>query len=219
MHFLKHKKSTLLAILLCIIIGIGMTFYVQDSKQESIKQDTLLYYINLSGKQRQLAQRIVFLSQIVVTNRILNRNNPSSLTELRECINQLNSIHLILRNFVISTIVGDKTHSTLDEIYFGDGNLNVKMEEFLNDANKIFFLQSTQDLFRVNQELLAQLEGDNGLLASLELATLSQQFYAQNLLKESQSNLQILLYVMLLICGLQILLLLGGLEKNKSENK
>lgn len=208
LHFFRDKKIIIVEILLCIILGIGIVFYAQNSKQESMKQNTLLYYVNISGKQRMLAQRIVFLSQIVVTNRILNRNNPKSLTELRDCINQLNSIHLILQNFVISTIVGDQKYSTLDEIYFGGGNLNLKMEEFLNNANKIFFLQSTQDLFRINQELLHQLEEDNGLLASLELATLSQQFYAQNIIKESQKHLQILTFGVLLICGLQIILLL-----------
>ncbi len=204
-------------VLLCLILGVGIILYAQTNKQESIKQDTSLHYVNISGKQRLLAQRIVFLSQIVVTNRILNRNNPESLTELRNCINQLNSIHLILQNFVISTIVGDKKHSTLDDIYFGDGNLNFKMEEFLNNANKIFFLQSTQDLFRINQELLKQLEEDNGLLASLELATLSQQFYAQNIIKESQKNLQILLYSILLICALQILLILWSMRMQSKD--
>ena len=41
-----------------------------------------------------------------------------------------------------------------------------------------------------NQELLNGLEGDNGLLASLELATLSQQFYAQNQLKEMYKQIE-----------------------------
>lgn len=217
MLLFKDKKIIILELFLCLILGIGIVFYAQNNQQELKKQDTLFYYVNISGKQRLLAQRIVFLSQIVVTNRILNRNNPESLTELRSCITQLNSIHLILQNFVISTIVSDKNHSTLDEIYFGGGNLSFKMEEFLNNANKIFFLQSTQDILRINQELLQQLEEDNGLLASLELATLSQQFYAQNIIKESQFYSQILLYGAFLICGLQVLLILFSLARKANS--
>lgn len=213
MHFFKGKRIIILESLLCILLCVGIIFYAQINKRGLQKQDALLYYVNISGKQRLLAQRIVFLSQIVVTNRILNRNNPESLTELRSCINQLNSIHMILQNFVISTIIGNKKASTLDEIYFGDGNLKFKMEEFLNNANKIFFLQTTQEAFRINQELLQQLEEDNGLLASLELATLSQQFYAQNIIKESQFYLQILLYCAFLICGLQAVLILWFLTR------
>ena len=205
MQIFNEKKIIILELFLCVFLCIEIAFYTQKSKAGLQKQDTLLYYVNISGKQRLLAQRIVFLSQIIVTNHILNRNNPESLTELRSCIHQLNSIHLILQNFVISTIVGSEKHSTLDEIYFGGGNLNFKMEEFLNNANKIFFLQSTQDILRANQELLHQLEEDNGLLASLELATLSHQFYAQNIIKESQFYLRILFYSVLLICSLQIL--------------
>ena len=143
MHFFKGKKIIILESLLCILLCVGIIFYAQINKRGLQKQDALLYYVNISGKQRLLAQRIVFLSQIVVTNRILNRNNPESLTELRSCINQLNSIHMILQNFVISTIIGNKKASTLDEIYFGDGNLKFKMEEFLNNANKIFFFSDS----------------------------------------------------------------------------
>ncbi|MDE7175403.1 MAG: hypothetical protein K2N75_05105, partial [Helicobacter sp.] len=104
MHFFKGKKIIILESLLCILLCVGIVFYAQINKRGLQKQDALLYYVNISGKQRLLAQRIVFLSQIVVTNRILNRNNPESLTELRSCINQLNSIHMILQNFVISMI-------------------------------------------------------------------------------------------------------------------
>ena len=66
---------------------------------------------------------------------------------------------------------------------------------------------------REKQELLQQLQEDNGLLASLELATLSHQFYAQNIIKESQFYLRILFYSVLLICSLQILLLLWLLTR------
>ncbi|WP_290455741.1 hypothetical protein [Helicobacter rodentium] len=211
MHIFKEKKFIISEFFLCFILGFGIIFYAQSTKEGLQKQDTLLYNVNMSGKQSLLAQRIVFLSQIVVTNRILNRSNPESLTELRSCIEQLNSIHRILQSFVVSTIVGNEKRSTLDEMYFGGGNLNFKMEEFLNSANKIFFLQSAQDAFRINQELLHQLEDDDGLLASLELATLSHQFYAQNIIKESQLYLQILLYAILSSCGLQILLFLWAL--------
>ena len=157
---------------------------------------------------RFLAQRIVFLSQIISTNYILKRNHQETLLEFRYCIDELNSIHQILQNFVVSTIVENKAHSTLNDVYFGSGGLMFKMEKFLQNANQIFYLTNFKDILEVNQSLLQQLEGDNGLLVSLELATLSQQIYAQNFLKENERNREFLLYVGLLICSVQALLLL-----------
>ena len=173
----------ILHIILLFCLGVGV-FYCYSSIKEVCKtQETLVYYVNISGKQRVLAQRIVILSQVVSTNYILKHNNHEEIAELRSCISQMTNIHSILQNFVVSMVVTNYKNSTLDDIYFGSGNLSVKMENFLNSANKIFFINNVSEILVNNQELLNGLEGDNGLLASLELATLSQQFYAQNQLK------------------------------------
>lgn len=191
-----------------IILGIGIVFYTQSNQEIIQKQDSALYYVNISGKQRVLAQRIVFLSQIISTNYVLKRNNQDMLLEFSHCINELNSIHQILQNFVVSTIVGNEEHSTLNDVYFGSGALMLKMEKFLEDANQMFYLTNFKDVLQVNQLLLQELEGDNGLLVSLELATLSQQIYAQNFLKEQDKNTRLFLYLGLLICAMQAFLLL-----------
>lgn len=212
--FLGNCKKNLLAhlVLLCCLCGSAVYcyFYIKEISQ---KQDTLLYYINISGKQRFLAQRIVFLSQVAATNYVLKRNNYENFMELRFCINQLLTIHNVLRDFAVSMVVQNKDNSTLDDIYFGSGNLVVKMESFLNDANQTFILRNVEAFLENNQKLLVALEGDNGLLTSLELATLSQQFYAQNILKDSEKKISYFLYGIFLFIILEIFLLF---KKSKS---
>lgn len=198
----------IIEILLCVVLGVGIVYYVQNNQAILKKQNSALYYVNISGKQRVLAQRIVFLSHTISTNYILKRNHQEMLLEFRYCIDELNSIHQILQNFVVSTIVENEAHSTLNDVYFGSGGLMFKMEKFLENANQIFYLTNFKDILEVNQSLLQQLEGDNGLLVSLELATLSQQIYAQSFLREEERNMQFLLYAGLLICGVQAFLLL-----------
>ena len=81
------------------------------------------------------------------------------------------------------------------------------MEAFLDGANRLFFLENAQEVLQINQMLVKQLEGDFGLLAGLELATLSQQIYGQNLAKMQTNYAQYFLYSGILIVFLQILLL------------
>lgn len=198
MGIVLKRGLLILHIILLFCLGVGV-FYCYSSIKEVFKtQETLVYYVNISGKQRVLAQRIVFLSQVVSTNYILKHNNHEEIAELRSCISQLTNIHSILQNFVVSMVVTNYKNSTLDDIYFGSGNLSVKMENFLNSANKIFFINNVSEILVNNQELLNGLEGDNGLLASLELATLSQQFYAQNQLKEMYKQIEY--FLLLVVC-------------------
>ena len=89
------------------------------------------------------------------------------------------------------------------------------MENFLENASKIFYLNALQDVLSINQSLLQQLEGDNGLLVRLELATFSQQIYAQNFLKEQEKNTEQFFYFGVLLCGLQTLLLLWGFAQKR----
>ena len=70
-------------------------------------------------------------------------------------------------------------------------------------------------MLSINQSLLQQLEGDNGLLVRLELATFSQQIYAQNFLKEQEKNTEQFFYFGVLLCGLQALLLLWGFAQKR----
>ncbi len=100
------SKKILLVHLLFLLCLCGSAFYYYFyTKEIGQKQDTLLYYINISGKQRVLAQRIVFLSQLAATNQILKRNNYENFMELRSCINQLSMIHRALQDFVVSVVV------------------------------------------------------------------------------------------------------------------
>lgn len=203
--FIKKNLLAHLVLLFCLCgSALYCYFYVKEVSQ---KQDTLLYYINISGKQRFLAQRIVFLSQVAATNYVLKRNNYENFMELRFCINQLLTIHNVLRDFAVSMIVQNQERSTLDDIYFGSGNLVVKMESFLNDANQTFILHNVEAFLENNQKLLMALEGDNGLLTSLELATLSQQFYTQNILKDSEKKINYFLCIVLIFIVLEIFLL------------
>lgn len=201
------KKILAHLLLLCCLCGSAVYYYFY-TKEIAQKQDTLLYYINISGKQRVLAQRIVFLSQVAATNQILKRNNYENFMELRSCVNQLSMIHSALRDFVVSMVVHNQSNSTLDDIYFGSGNLAVKMENFLSDANQIFLIHDIKELLQNNQDLLMALEGDDGLLTSLELATLSQQFYAQNTFKEAQKRAEYFLYCVFGFIVLEVILLL-----------
>ncbi|WP_299547161.1 hypothetical protein [uncultured Helicobacter sp.] len=213
MGIFQGKKFILLEILLCVIFGIGIVCYAKSNQELIQKQNAALYYVNISGKQRFLAQRIVFLSQIISTNLILKRNNQDILLELRHCINELASIHQILQNFVVSTIVENKEYSTLNDVYFGSGGLMFKIEKFLENANQMFYLMNFKDILQINQSLLQQLEGDNGLLMNLELSTLSQQIYGQTLLREKEHNTEWFLYLGVLICGLQVILLLWNVAR------
>lgn len=192
-------------------------FYVQNNQEMMRQQDQSLYYVNISGKQRFLAQRIVFLSQMISTNWILNRKNPDMLLELRNCINELSSFHQILQNFVIFTIVGDKEPSTLNDVYFGSGGLMFKMERFLESANLMFYVRDFKDILQLNQSLMQQLDGENGLLMSLELATLSQRIYWQAFLHKQERNAEWLLYFALIICVLQVMLCLKIWHANRGN--
>ncbi|MDD6055094.1 MAG: hypothetical protein SOW25_02385 [Helicobacter sp.] len=205
--WLGYKKIIFLHLLLCVILGILIIFFTKENQRIANQQNISLYYVNISGKQRILAQRIVYISQIITTNYILQRDNTNSFVELRGSINELLSIHGILKNFVIEQVVTDKKQSTLDDVYFGSGNLNFKIEAFLDGANRLFFLENAQEVLQINQMLVKQLEGDFGLLAGLELATLSQQIYGQNLAKMQTNYAQYFLYSGILIVFLQILLL------------
>ena len=147
---------------------------------------------------------------MIATNYVLKRDNQRLLLEFEACIKELSTIHKTLQNFVVSTIVGKQANSTLDDVYFGGGNLMFSMENFLENASKIFYLNALQDVLIINQALLQQLEGDNGLLVRLELATFSQQIYAQNFLKEQEKNTEQFFYFGVFLCGLQALLLLWG---------
>lgn len=213
MGIFQSRKFIFLEILLCVVLGVGIVCYTQSNQEITQKQHTALYYVNISGKQRFLAQRIVFLSQIISTNFILKRNNQETLLELRHCINELSSFHQILQNFVVSTIIGSEEYFTLNDVYFGSGGLMLKMEKFLDNVNQIFYLTNFNDILQINQSLLQQLEGDNGLLMSLELATLSQQIYGQTFLREQERNTEWFLYFGVFICVLQAILLLWNVAR------
>lgn len=182
------KKLILFQLVLLLFTIVACLFQYNQVVTTSKKQDVLTYYINISGKQRILAQRIVFLSQVIATNQVLHRDNFIALSELRDCIIQLNSIHEVLQNFVVSVVLTKKEVSTLGDIYFGSGNLSLKIPEFLEEANKILIANDTNIILQINQNLLYLLEGDNGLLNTLELATLSNQLYAQNYIKLTAFN-------------------------------
>lgn len=194
---------------------VGIALYAKEESKVLQQQDIALYYVNISGKQRVLAQRIVFLSQVITTNYALRRDNSESFIALRNCINELRAIHSVLQSFVIAKVVGstEESTSTLGDVYFGSGGLSFKIEAFFESANQLFFIQSVQEILQVNQKILEQLDGDNGLLTSLELATLSQQIYAQNILKIQQKYTQWLLYGGVFICVLLIILLLVSTKK------
>lgn len=198
----------MLEVLLCLVFSFGIIYYGQSNHEITQKQNAALYYVNISGKQRFLAQRIVFLSQIISTNYILKRNNQDTFLELRYCINELSSIHQILQSFVVSTIVGNEENFTLNDVYFGSGGLMFKIEKFLENANQMFYLSNFKDVLQANQALLQQLEGDDGLLVSLELATLSQQIYGQAFLRELERNTELFLYFSSFIFSLQVILFL-----------
>lgn len=89
----------------------------------------------------------------------------------------------------------------------------LKMEKFLDNVNQIFYLTNFNDILQINQSLLQQLEGDNGLLMSLELATLSQQIYGQTFLREQERNTEWFLYFGVFICVLQAILLLWNVAR------
>ena len=209
-----RKKIIILEFVLFFVLIAGVILYTQANQKSAYRQDASLYYLNISGKQRVLSQRIVFLSQIITTNYVLKNDNHHNSLELRECINELTNIHKILQNFVISTVIEEDENSTLDDVYFGSGNLSFKMENFLENANQLFYANSLESVLRINQSLLRELEEYDGLLTSLELATLSQQIYAQNILKEQQNYTHWLLYSTLFVGILQILLLFFGLLRH-----
>lgn len=181
-------------------------FFYTHNKEILSKQDALFYYVNASGKQRVLAQRIIYLSQNILTNVILKKENHHNFIELRSCINGLLSINTMLQGFIISE-TNDKSTTTLDDIYFGGGNLAVKIDEFLNTANRLFYVKDIQELLNINQRLLEGLESKEGLLASLELATLSQQIYGQNQVKRLEQLSYFLLCVVILFIIAECLLI------------
>lgn len=199
-----RKKIALVQIILLLLVLVGLFCLHQNIKESAKIQEEALYLVNISGKQRVLAQRIVFLSQVILSNTLSKRDNHTNFKEFRGCIMQLNSIHNVLKEFVVGQISQNKQFTTLDDMYFGGGNLDYRMERFLQEASKVFYLNDIQSIVISNQELLGALEGDNGLLAVLELATLSHQIYAQNLNKSStlRSNYIILAILILVVCEL-----------------
>ena len=92
MRIFQNKKFifiTFLEILLCIALGIGIALYANNNQRILHQQDLALHYVNISGKQRLLAQRIVFLGQMIATNYVLKRDNQRLLLEFEACIKEL----------------------------------------------------------------------------------------------------------------------------------
>ncbi|CAM2780710.1 hypothetical protein [Helicobacter burdigaliensis] len=201
-----RKKIALIQIILLLLILVGLFCLYQNIKNTAKIQDEALYLVNISGKQRVLAQRIVFLSQVILANTLSKRDNHANFAEFRGCIMQLNSIHNVLKEFVVGQISKNSEFTTLDDMYFGKGNLDYKMEKFLQDASRIFYSNDIQSIVMGNQELLSMLEGDNGLLAVLELTTLSHQIYAQNSNKTHTNKSNYLLLAILILAVGEFLL-------------
>ena len=202
----KYYKFTLAHLILFTILFAFVSFFYTQNKAILSKQEALFYYVNASGKQRVLAQRIVYLSQNISTNFILKKNNHHNLSELRSCINGLLSINSMLQEFILSQATKN-TQSTLDDIYFGSGNLAVKIDDFITIANKLFYVSNTQTLLEINRILLDELESKEGLLASIELATLSQQIYGQNQTKSLEKLSYYLFCVVILFILCECLLI------------
>lgn len=212
---LKDYKMTIIYLSLLTILVVCSGYYYSYSREKLLQQNAALYYVNISGKQRVLAQRIVFLSQTIATNFIFKRNNHNNFMELRACINQLSSIHLVLQQFIISQVSQD---STLNDIYFGSKSLATRIDTFLDSANLVLTSQNYQELLRLNYELLKELEGEDGLLSNLELATLSQQIYAQNQIQEIEQHTYYLLCMVLLFVLVEgILIFTSSFPKTKKS--
>lgn len=204
-NFLSSKRVVLFHLALLLLFLSYSLFHYSYVMSSLKKQDSLAYYVNISGKQRVLAQRIVFLSQIIATNNVLKRDNYTPLSELRDCIEQLSTIHKMMERFVVSVILENSDKTTLGDVYFGGANLSFKMLEFLDESNKMLLFSNTGDVLQINQNLLGQLEGNEGLLNTLDLAVLSNQLYFQNFIKNIDSRNSMFFYSLISFLILEVL--------------
>ncbi len=114
-------------IIFCVFF-IGVAFLLIVSLLDSLeKQSHFGSIINISGKQRMLAQRIIYLTQNMLSLNLTKGEVILYTEELSETLNEFNAIHKNLQK-QIQTF--DNSLS-LYNLYFGKLDLSHKIDSFL----------------------------------------------------------------------------------------
>ncbi len=175
-HALTKKHLYALGLLLILLF---VSYAILQSAIAQQRDDA--YLVNISGKQRMLAQRIVSLSQNIASRKFLGRDYLEASEELKLSLQELDFIHKSLRQKALHTEgFSLNRRSPLYEVYFGSWNLAIKLESFLGEGVRLLESEETEETLFLSQNLLEMWEGDQGLLGVLELGTLTFQLESEH---------------------------------------
>lgn len=165
------------------IIFLTASFYCYfNIKEFSNEQNTMNFYQNLISKQQNLIFESVLLTQNIARDLIIKGISQNGAMKLREKLNEINAAHETLMRMVLNRSYD--RHSSLDDVYFGTGNLSGKMNEFLQVLGNVLFSQDINEVLSAAMELKNLTEGENSIIYSLDLAALSLQIHLRNISDE-----------------------------------
>lgn len=167
------------------------------------KQRNDAYLVNISGKQRMLAQRIVSLAQNILSQELLMRESHFLREELKLALQEFRGIHRSLSKQALERPkLSFKEHSPLYEVYFGSWDLALKVDQFLGIGDLFLYSELLEESLRLSHELMEIWEGKAGLFGVLELCVLTFQLESERHLDTLQEIALVLFVLILLVLGI-----------------
>lgn len=197
------------------IIFLAASFYFYfNIKEVSNEQNTMNFYQNLISKQQNLIFESVLLTQNIARDLLIKGVSQNSEMELKEKLNDINVAHETLMLMVLNR--GYDRHSSLDDVYFGTGNLSGKMEEFLQVLGNVLFSQNINEVLSATMELKTLIVGEDSIIYSLDLAALSLQIHLRNISSEIKNLAYYWIFCLIVFVILESTLALLG-EREKAQ--
>jgi two-component system, cell cycle response regulator len=168
----NFTKRYVTAIILIALLSTG-AFYVLNM---ALKQsDTTALVVNISGKQRMLSQRVASLSQQYYIHRFNSNNHldPEAIKhDLLEALTEMRKANEALTSGRISTEISVELSAEMRELYFGETELQERVERYLNLAQSLTSASTPQEMMGFLKQIV---DLSNPLLFDLNRAVLQYQ--------------------------------------------